>query len=58
MKTTFVDIRDICDGTANTIVEAIHAFMAMRFLDIDKLKGFATDGASVMVGCHTGVATR
>ena len=58
MKTTFVDIQDIFDGTANTIVEAIRAFMAKRFLDIDKLKGFATDGASVMVGRHTGVATQ
>ena len=58
MKTTFVDIQDIFDGTANTIVEAIRAFMAKRFLDINKLKGFATDGASVMVGRHTGVATQ
>ena len=57
MRTTFVDIQDI-DGTANTIVEAIHSFLAKKALDIDKLRGFATNGASVMVGCRTGVVTQ
>ena len=58
MRTAFVDIQDIIDGTANTIVEAIHSFLAKKALDIDKLRGFATDGASVMVGCRNGVATQ
>ena len=44
MRTAFVDIQDIVDGTASTIVQAIHSFMAKRSLDIDKLRGFATDG--------------
>jgi len=58
VKTAFIDIQDIADGTANTIVQAIHSCMAKRSLDISKLGGFATDGASVMVGCHSGVATQ
>ena len=49
VRTAFVDIQDIADGTANTIVQAIHSFIAKRSLDIDKLRGFAADGASVMV---------
>ena len=57
MKTAFVDVQHIINGTANTIVQAIHCFMARRSLDIDKLRGFTTDGANVMVGCHTSVAT-
>ena len=52
VRTTFVDIQDIVDGTASTIVQANHSFMAKRSLDI------ATDGASVMVGCHNGAATQ
>lgn len=39
VKTAFVDIQDIRDGTASTIVQAIHCFMARRSLDIDKLRG-------------------
>ena len=58
VRTSFVDIQDIADGTAHTIVQAIHSFIAKRSLDIDKLRGFATDGASVMVGCRNGVATQ
>ena len=58
VKTAFIDIQDIFDGTANTIVQAIHSFIVKRSLDIDKLRGFATDEASVMVGCRTSVATQ
>ena len=58
VRTAFIDIQDIIDGIASTIVQAIHSIMAKRSLDIDKLRGFATDGASVMVGCHNGVATQ
>ena len=58
VKTAFVDIQDIFDSTANTIFQAIHSFIAKRALDIDKLRGFATDEASIMVGCRTGVATQ
>ena len=58
MRTAFIDIQDIFDGTSSTIVQAIHSFMAKRSLGIDKLRGFATFGASVMVECHDGVATQ
>ena len=58
VRTAFVDIQDIIDGTASTIVQVIHSFMAKGLLDIDKLRGFATDRASVMVGCRKGVATQ
>lgn len=58
VRTAFVDIQDIVDGTTSTIVKGIHSFIANRSLDIDRLRGFASDGASVMVGCHNGVATQ
>lgn len=58
VKRTFVDIQNIVDGTTYMIVQAIHSFMAKQSLDIDRLRVFATDGASVTVGCHSGVTTQ
>ena len=58
MKIAVIDIQDIFDGSTNTRVQAIHSYIAKRSLDIDKLREFATNGASIMVGCPTGVATQ
>ena len=58
VTTAFIYIQDIPNGTANTIVQAILSYVSEKSVDIDKLKGFASDGASVMVGLHNGVATQ
>ena len=54
----FINIQDIPDGTADTIVQAILSYLSFKSVDIDKLRGFASDGASVMVGRHNGVAAQ
>ena len=36
VRTAFVNIQDKIDGTANTIVQVIHSFMAKWSLHIDK----------------------
>ena len=58
VKTSFISMQDICDGTANTITQAILSYLTKKSLDIEKLRGFASDGASIMVGCRNGVATQ
>ena len=52
VKTAFIHIEDLIDGTASTITitDAILSYCRMKCL------GFASDGAPVMVGCRTGVA--
>ena len=56
VKTAFIHIEDLINGTASTITDAILSYCHMKSLDINKLRGFASDGAPVMVGCRTGVA--
>ena len=55
---TFLKIRDLADGTAGRIEEAIRAYLADRELPMGKLMGFGSDGASVMTGRVSGVAAR
>ncbi len=38
-------------------MEAISRFLASMGISLDKIVGFASDGASVMMGKHNGVAT-
>ena len=47
--TAFINIQDIPDGTADTIVRAILSYLSFKSVDIDKLRGFASNGANVMV---------
>ena len=49
---------EVEDGTGNTIIECILAFLEKWSLDVRKMMGFRSDGAFVMVGMSTGVATR
>ena len=52
---------EVNHGTADVITDAMMTYLtssAPVVLDINKLAGGATDGASVMVGCETGVVTR
>ena len=48
---------EVEDGTSNTITESILALLKKLNLDVRKMMGFGSDGASVMVGMSTGVAT-
>lgn len=43
---------------AKVLFEAIDSCLKEKGIDISKVKGFGSDGASVMVGKHSGVATR
>ena len=43
---------------AHTITNRIHEFIEEAQLDITKLRGIGTDGASTMIGCHNGVVAR
>ena len=51
-------IVDLVDGTAEHIEEAIRAYVADKGLALSKLMGFGSDGAAVMTGRLSGVATR
>lgn len=58
VKTSFFNVADIFDGTAETIEAAILKYLDNKSLEVSKLCGFGNDGAAVMTGRHTGVATR
>ena len=53
-RTSFLVIKDLADGKANTVYNALHVVQE-KGLDIDDAAGFGSDGASVMVGRQTGV---
>lgn len=56
--TSFLKIVDLFDGTAERIEEALQAYLTDKQLVFNRLMGFGSDGASVMIGRRTGVATR
>ena len=58
VETMFLDICDIQDGTAGTIEQSLLLCMERYGLDVSNLRGFGSDGAAVMVGRRSGVATR
>lgn len=50
---------DLPDGTADTITAAINRITDDHEELADaKMVGFGSDGAQVMTGCHSGVATQ
>ena len=49
---------DLEDGKAPTITNAITAYLESADLDTQEMSSFGSDGASVMIGCRTGVATQ
>ena len=55
-KTHFLAMSDLRDGKAETIVNALNDVLATCELSAENLS-FRSDGASVMVGSHSGVAT-
>ena len=58
IKTSFLHIRDLDNGTAESIEAALVQFLGDKAIQITKLRGFGSDGAAVMTGRLTGVATR
>jgi len=58
VATTFLKICELIDGTANTIESSLQEFTTDKSLPVSKMVGLGTDGASVMVGRHNGVAAR
>ena len=58
IKTSFVHIRDLDNDTAESIEAALVQFLSDKAIQITKLRGFGSNGAAVMTGRLTGVATR
>ena len=50
IKTSYFQITDIPNGTADTIETALLQILREKEIDVSKLHGFGSDGAAVMVG--------
>ena len=57
-ETHFLQLREIANGTAETVTSALLASCCEYNIDISKVMGFGSDGAAVMVGEKSGVSTR
>ena len=55
VKTSFLHVGDVVNGTAETIEGAILQYLRNKSLQITKLCAFGSDGASVMTGRLSGV---
>ena len=49
---------EVPDGKSNTVFKAICDFIKQKTIPVEKIVGFASDGASVMVGRVNGVCTQ
>ena len=56
--TTFLKIVKLKDGMAETIEEAVVAYLESKSIPMFRLVGFGSDGATVMTGRHSSVAAR
>ncbi|XP_048763590.2 zinc finger protein 862-like [Ostrea edulis] len=56
--TRFLGIRQLSTANAESIFTVLVSMLESYGLPLDKLVGVSTDGASVMVGCKSGVVTR
>ena len=55
----FVSDVDTCiSACAQTITNRVCEYVASAELDMAKTRGIGTDGASTMMGCHSGVIAR
>ena len=52
----FYTLQAIPDGTALTIYDKLREILEADAIDINKMVGFGSDGAAVMVGCRNGVS--
>ena len=53
-----VAIKDLVDGTVETIEAAVIDIINKKSIDVARLRGFGSDGAPVMTVCRNGVAKR
>ena len=53
----FLSLIELSGGTAPEIVDVILRVFTPRNISLEKICGVATDGANVMVGCHSGATT-
>ena len=53
----FLGLVELSDGTAPEIVDVILRIFTPRNISLEIICSVATDGANVMVGCHSGVTT-
>ena len=58
VRTRFLSLVELPGGTADQIVDAVLEVFQSKSLSLEKLCGVATDGASAIVGCRTGVTTQ
>ena len=58
LKSCFLKIVDLEDGKALTITNAITSYLETAGLSTDRMSSFGSDGATVMVGGRSGVATQ
>ena len=58
VQSCYLCLIELPGGTAPQIVDVILKVFTSRKITLEKLCGVATDGASVMVGCRTGVTTQ
>ena len=58
LKSCFLKIVNLEDGKALTITNAITSYLETAGLSTDRMSSFGSDGASVMVGGRSGVATQ
>lgn len=56
--TRFLGIKQMSSANAESIFNAVISLLESFDFPLDKLVGVSTDGASVMVGCQSGVVTR
>ena len=56
--TSFLQMVDIEDGKASTIMQSLLAVLRRCEIPISSVYGFGSDGAAVMVGRRSGVATQ
>ena len=56
--TVFLRITDLFDGKAETIETALLQFCDASGISMQKVMGFGSDGAAVMIGRRSGVSTR
>lgn len=57
MKNSFCRFTNVLNGTAETIVSRVRQIYDDLLLDLQKLCGLGSDGASVMLGVHGEIQT-
>ena len=58
VQVDFLKLIELPQGTADVICDTVITYLTIGSLNLERLAGGATDGASVMVGSNKGVVTR